>query len=139
MEGSALEPAPAPEPSPWPMRALALVVALVVTGPALAPGYVLLRDMVFVPRQDLDLDALGLGGTLPRAVPVDAVMGVLTAVVPGQLVQKAVLLALVYAAVLGAARLVPPAPDGRRGVAAAAAGLVYGWRPYLPERLLPGH
>jgi hypothetical protein len=128
-----------PEPSPWPARALALVVALLVTGPALAPGYVLLRDMVFVPRQDLDLDALGLGGTVPRAVPVDAAMGLLTAVVPGELVQKAVLLALVYAAVLGAARLVPGGPDGRRGIAGPVAGLVYGWSPYLAERLLMGH
>jgi hypothetical protein len=128
-----------PEPSPWPARLLALVVALLVTGPALWPGYVLLRDMVFVPRQDLDLDSLGLGGTLPRAVPIDSVMGVLTAVVPGQLVQKAALVALVYAAVLGAARLVPAGADGRRGVAAPVAGLVYGWSPYLAERLLLGH
>src|SRR5918995_5512405 len=95
-----------PEISPWPARALALVVALLVTAPVLAPGFVLHRDMVFVPRQDLDLDALGLGGTLPRAVPVDSVMALLTAVVPGDLVQKAVLLAAVYVAVLGAARLV---------------------------------
>jgi len=118
---------------------LALVVALLVTGPALAPGFVLLRDMVFVPRQDLDLDALGLGGTVPRAVPVDAAMGLLTAVVPGELVQKAVLLALVYAAVLGAARLVPGGADGRRGIAGPVAGLVYGWSPYVGERLLMGH
>src|SRR4051812_49971163 len=82
-----------PEPSPWPARLLALAVALLVTGPALRPGFVLLRDMVFVPRQDLDLDSLGLGGTLPRAVPIDSVMGMLTALVPGQVVQKAVLLA----------------------------------------------
>jgi hypothetical protein len=127
-----------PEPSPWPARLLAAAVAVVVTAPALAPGFVLLRDMVFVPRQDLDLDALGLGGTLPRAVPVDAVMAVLTAVVPGQLVQKIVLVGLVYAAVLGAARLVPGGPDGRRGSAGAVAGLVYGWSPYLAERLLMG-
>ncbi|HZB49699.1 MAG TPA: hypothetical protein VE547_11460, partial [Mycobacteriales bacterium] len=128
-----------PEPSPWPARLLALVVALLVTGPALAPGFVLLRDMVFVPRQDLDLDALGLGGGLPRAVPVDGVMALLTAVVPGDLVQKAVLLAAVYVAVLGAARLVPPGPDGRRGLAGIVAGLVYGWSPYVAERLLIGH
>ena len=61
---------------------MAVAVALLVTGPALGPGFVLLRDMVFVPRQDLDLDALGLGGALPRAVPVDAVMAVLTSAVP---------------------------------------------------------
>jgi len=128
-----------PGESPWPMRLLGLAVALLVTAPILAPGFVLLRDMVFVPRQDLDLDALGLGGTLPRAVPVDSVMALLTAFVPGALVQKAVLLAIVFAAVLGAARLVPPGDDGRRGPAAAVAGLVYGWSPYLAERLLEGH
>jgi hypothetical protein len=128
-----------PEPSPWPARGLALAVALLVTGPALVPGYVLLRDMVFVPRQDLDLDALGLGSGLPRAVPVDSVMALLTAVLPGEAVQKAVLLLTVYAAVLGAARLVPPGPDGRRGLAGAVAGLVYGWSPYVAERLLIGH
>jgi hypothetical protein len=128
-----------PEPSPWPARMLAVAVALLVTGPTLAPGFVLLRDMVIVPRQDLDLDALGLGSSLPRAVPVDAVMALVTAVVPGDLAQKALLLLTVYAAVLGAARLVPPGPDGRRGPAGAVAGLVYGWSPYLAERLLLGH
>src|SRR4029453_16629876 len=34
---------------------------------------------------------------------------------------------------------VPPAPDGRRGAAALVAGLVYGWSPYVAERLLIGH
>jgi hypothetical protein len=125
--------------APWPARILALAVALLVTGPALGPGFVLLRDMVFVPRQDLDADALGLGGSLPRAVPVDAVMGVLTAVVPGDWLQKLVLVAVVFFAVLGAARAVPPGPEGRRGVAGLVAGLVYGWSPYLAERLLIGH
>jgi hypothetical protein len=127
------------EGSPWPMRVLALAVGLLVTAPVLAPGFVLLRDMVFVPRQDLDLDALGLSGTLPRAVPIDSVMALLTVLVPGDLVQKAVLLGTVVAAVLGAARLVPADERGRGGTAAAVAGLVYGWSPYLAERLLLGH
>jgi hypothetical protein len=129
----------APERSPWPARLLAAAVALLVTAPALAPGFVLLRDMVFVPRQDLDLDTLGLSGATPRAVPVDAAVALLTAVVPGDVLQKAVLLLTVFAAVLGAARLVPPGPDGRRGSAAVVAGLIYGWSPYLAERLLMGH
>lgn len=116
-----------------------LAVAVVVVGPALGPGQVLLRDMVVVPRQVLTPDALGAGDALPRAVPADAVLALLTAVVPGALVQKVVLLAAVALAVLGASRLVPPGPDGRRGPAAAVAGLVYGWSPYLAERLLMGH
>jgi hypothetical protein len=128
---------PGPRRGPWPARLLALAVALLVTSPALGPGFVLLRDMVFVPRQDLDLDALGLSGALPRAVPIDAAMALLTSVVPGELVQKAVLLGAVYAAVLGAARLVPPERGSH--LAAAVAGLVYGWSPYLAERLLMGH
>jgi hypothetical protein len=119
--------------------ALALGVALLVLGPALGPGYVLAADMVFVPRQDLDLDALGLGGTLPRAVPVDAGVALLTTVVPGALLQKIALVGAVWAAVLGAARLMPAGADGRRGWAAAAAGLVYGWSPWVAERLLIGH
>jgi hypothetical protein len=130
----------APEGSPWPARVVALVVALVVAGPALGSGFVLLRDMVFVPRQDVDLDALGLGGALPRAVPVDAVMGLLTTLIPGALLQKIALLGAVFLAVLGAARLVPVRAHSRLGLAAGvAAGLVYGWSPYVAERLLIGH
>ncbi|NDI46672.1 hypothetical protein [Goekera deserti] len=128
-----------PDEQPWVARWGSLAVALLVTAPVLAPGFVLVGDMVFVPQQDLDRDALGLAGGLPRAVPADAVTALVTAVVPGDLVQKLVLVGIVLTAVLGAARLVPPGPDGRRGVAAAAAGLAYGWSPYLGERLLMGH
>ena len=50
------------------------VPALVVVGPALAPGYVLTYDMVFTPRQPLLRSSVGLGSALPRAVPADAVV-----------------------------------------------------------------
>src|SRR4051794_41708577 len=58
-----------PEPSPWPARLLALAVAPLATGPAPAPGFVLLRDMVAVPPAGLDLAALGARYSLPRAGP----------------------------------------------------------------------
>jgi hypothetical protein len=123
----------------WPVRALGAAVALVVTAPLLAPGFVLVGDMVFVPRQHLTPDAVGLGSALPRAVPGDAVVAVLTTVVPGDLLQKAVLLAVVAAAVIGAARLVPVGAGPGAWCAPAVAGLAYGWNPYLAERLLMGH
>jgi hypothetical protein len=122
----------------WSVRLLAVAAALLVVGPGLGPGFVLVNDMVFVPRQYPTADALGLGSAPPRAVPADAVLAALTAVVPGDLVQKAVLLAVVVAAVTGAARLVRPLAGGRTGPAAVA-GLVYGWSPFLAERLLMGH
>lgn len=106
-----------------------------ILGPALAPGYTLSYDMVFVPHLDLGRDALGLGDALPRAVPVDAVVALLSSVVPGQVVQKLVLLATLVAAGLGAARLTPTRSAGLRAVAATA----YVWNPYVGERLVLGH
>jgi hypothetical protein len=111
------------------------VLALAVLAPLLAPGYVLAYDMVFTPRQPLLADSLGLGSALPRAVPVDAVVALLTVAVPGAVVQKVALAAAVFGAALGAGRLVPTDRAGTRLVAAA----VYGWNPYLAERLFLGH
>ena len=49
-----------------------LVLATLMLGPALAPGYVLSYDMVWVPDLALRPDFWGLGSGLPRAVPSDA-------------------------------------------------------------------
>ncbi len=54
-----------------------------ILGPALGRGYVLRYDMVFVPRQPLSADLLGLGAQTPRAVPSDLVVALATHVVPG--------------------------------------------------------
>lgn len=114
--------------------AWSLVLALIVLAPTLPAGYVLLRDMVFTPRQPLTPAALGLGSSLPRAVPVDAVLAAVTTVLPGMIVQKAVLLATLVLAGIGAALLVP---TGLRTTRCAAASL-YVWNAYLGERLLLG-
>lgn len=119
-------------------RALSLVFALglavLVLGPALAPGYVLLYDMVFVPRQDLLPASIGLGGQLPRAVPQDAVLAALTTLAPGSVWQHLALLGAVAGGALGAARLL----RGAGAAARAAAAVLFVWSAFFAERLLLG-
>ena len=112
-----------------------LALAVLVLGPALAPGYVLTYDMVFVPRLDLTWDRLGLGSALPRAVPVDAVTALATSVIRGDVLQKLVLLSTLAMAGYGASRLIRSQPAPVRAVTAT----VYIWNPYVAERLLLGH
>jgi hypothetical protein len=111
------------------------VLAVVVLAPVLAPGYVLSYDMVFVPDLALRSDFLGLGSSLPRAVPSDAVVAVVDEVVPGMVLQKLVLVAALVLAGIGARRLVP----AESGVAQLAATSLYVWNPYVAERLGIGH
>lgn len=115
---------------------LALLLAVLVLGPVLVrPGTVLLHDMVFVPRQPLGPQELGLGGASPRSVPVDAVVSALTALVPGGLLQRIALLGALVLAGAGAARLCPATGlVGRCGAAVA-----YAWNPWVAERLVVGH
>ena len=53
------------------------LVGLVVLGPALAPGYTLHYDLVFVPDLPLSARTLGTDGSVPRAVPNDLVVALL--------------------------------------------------------------
>ncbi|MFC5287023.1 hypothetical protein ACFPM7_08160 [Actinokineospora guangxiensis] len=119
----------------WALPAVAALVALAVLAPLLGRGFVLGYDMVFTPRLWLTPDALGLGSSLPRSVPVDAVVALTTVVVPGDIAQKAALAAALFGAVLGAGRLVPTEVTGAKIVA----GLFYGWSAYVAERLFIGH
>ena len=109
------------------------VSALVVVGPGLRPGYLLVRDMVFVPSPPLTGRLLGLGHENPRAVPSDLVVALLSHILPGDLVQKLVLVAILVAVGVGAARLAP-----RHPLAGSAAALVAIWNPYVGERLAMG-
>lgn len=102
---------------------------------ALAAGFVLTFDMVWVPNLALRPDFLGLGSALPRAVPSDAVIAVLDEVVPGMLLQKLVLVGALVGGGLGAARLV-----GDLGlVPQLVAVSVWQWNPFVVERLVLGH
>ncbi len=115
--------------------AVCLGMAVLVLAPVLGRGFVLTYDMVFAPRQYLLPDSFGLGSALPRSVPADAVVGVLTTIVRGDLLQQLILLGALFLGPLGAARLVPTGSLGVRVVAAVS----YGWTAYLAERLLIGH
>ncbi|MEV5574968.1 hypothetical protein AB0L06_33440 [Spirillospora sp. NPDC052269] len=112
-----------------------LVLGLLALGPGLARGFLLSYDMVVVPRQPLTALTFGLTGTLPRHVPSDAFVAALSAVLPGDLVQKALLLAVFVLGCAGAAALVPT----RRLLPRLAAGVCYVWNPYVAERLVLGH
>lgn len=114
------------------------LLTLVVAGPLLAPGYLLLRDAVSTPRSYLTDAALGLGDAAPRAVPQDALLAALSTVADGGLVVKAILLAALWAAGYGAAVL---ARELLRVPLAAqlVAVTVAIWNPFVAERLLQGH
>jgi hypothetical protein len=116
------------------LHASAAGVTILILAPLVRPGYVLSYDMVFVPRQALRLDLFAPAGALPRAVPEDAVVSLLSQVMPGWLLQRLVLVAMFYLAAWGAGRLVPAHCLLTRVVAAVG----YAWTPFLAERLLIG-
>lgn len=119
----------------WLPRVWAIALALLMLWPVLGGGYVLTYDMVWVPDLVLRPDFLGLGSGLPRAVPSDAVVSLLDEVVPGQLLQKVVLLGAVVAGGCGAAGLA----GGRSLAARLVAVSVYVWSPFVAERAVIGH
>ncbi|MEH0826172.1 MULTISPECIES: hypothetical protein [unclassified Micromonospora] len=117
-----------------PLYLAAVVVTASILAPFAAPGYALRYDMVFVPRQPLSWDLVAPAQSLPRAVPMDALVSLVTQLVPGWVVQRAALAGAVLFAAVGAGRLVPTQRRAVRLVAAVA----YAWTPYLAERLLIG-
>lgn len=112
-----------------------LGVTLLVLGPLLlGNGFWLVGDMVFVPQQPWKEAWLGLDGALPRAVPMDALVSVVSLVVPGSVVQKVLLVTGFVAGGVGVARLVADRPWFAR----AAAITLFCWNPWVYERLLIG-
>ena len=110
-----------------------LALAGLLLAPLLGPGYVLVRDMVFVPRTPIGGQLLGLSG-VPRGVPSELVVALLSRLVATGWLQDLVLVAIVLSGTWGAARLAPT--TSRAGAVAAAT--TYGWSVYLHERLLLG-
>lgn len=123
----------------WIAPCYALGLTLLILAPLLGPGYLLLRDAVSTPRSYLTDAALGLGEVSPRAVPQDFAVALASRLVDGGIVVKALLVAALWLAGFGAARLVAAVlPDaGLPGQLVAITVAI--WNPYVAERLLQGH
>ncbi|OBI19949.1 hypothetical protein [Mycobacterium sp. E2497] len=122
----------------WTRPGYALALALLVVGPLLKPGYLLLRDAVSTPRSYVSDTALGLTAA-PRATPQDFAVALASHVLDGGVVVKGLLVVGLWLAGWGAARLVATAlPDAGAPGQFVATTLAI-WNPYVAERLLQGH
>lgn len=119
--------------------AYSLVLAALILGPLLGPGYLLLRDAVSTPRSYLTDSALGLTDAAARAVPQDALLAVASTVVDGGLLVKALTLLSLWLAGWGAARMVAVLLPTLTSGPLLLASTVTIWNPYVAERLLQGH
>lgn len=122
----------------WARPGYALVLALLVVGPLLAPGYLLLRDAVSTPRSYLSDTALGLTSA-PRATPQDFAVALASHLVDGGVVVKTLLVLGLWLAGWGAARLVAVSLPCAGAPGQFVATTVAIWNPYVAERLLQGH
>lgn len=114
------------------------LLTLVIIGPLAGSGYLLLRDAVSTPRSYLTDSALGLGAAAPRAVPQDALLAVLSPVIDGGILVKAILIVALWAAGYGAAALARRFVYASLPAQLVAATLAL-WNPFVAERLLQGH
>jgi hypothetical protein len=105
---------------------------LLTLGPGLRRGFLLNYDMVFVPREPFSAALPGLAP--PRNMPSDLVVAAASRILPADIVQKVVLLAIFVLACSGAAALL----DREPALAGLAAGVFYTWNPYVGERLIIG-
>ena len=116
-----------------------LLLAVVILGPLLGPGYLLLRDAVSTPRSYFNDSAWGIAEAAASAVQQDAALAALTTVFDGGLIVKTVLLLALWMAGWGAAvmahKVLPTVPLPGLLVASTVAV----WNPYVAERLLQGH
>lgn len=115
----------------WPLLlAVALVLPLLTS-----TGHPLARDLVFVPHQPWTDAGLGLGDAAPRAVPLDALVSLLTSgLLDGGWLARVVLPLVLALAGWGAHRLVPDLGTVGRVVVGGFAV----WNPFVVERLALG-
>lgn len=119
----------------WAPTVVTFLVSFAVLGPLyVGRGLALRGDMVFAPDQPWKRAWLGLDGSVPRAVPMDALVSLADEVVPGALLQRLLLTAAFAAGGLGIARLSARC----HWLGQVAAVVVYLWNPWVEERLAIG-
>jgi len=109
-----------------------LGLGLLALGPGLRRGFLLSYDMVFVPRMPFGAALPGLAP--PRAVPSDLVIAAASRILPADIAQKLILLAIFVLGCAGMAALLDREPL----LARLAGGVCYAWNPYVGERLIIG-
>jgi hypothetical protein len=109
-----------------------LCLGLLALGPGLRRGFLLSYDMVFVPHEPSGAALPGLAP--PRAVPSDLAIAAAAGMVPADVAQKLVLLAIFVLGCAGVTRLLDREPWPGR----LAGGVFYAWNPYVGERLIIG-
>lgn len=111
------------------------VLALVILLPILLPGYVLTLDMVFTPHLPWPVE-------ITNTYPLDISLWLLNQILPGDVVQKIVLLAVLVLSGVGAHLLVKQLSSEQRSfawqIAAYFAGLLYVINPFIYARLMAG-
>jgi hypothetical protein len=101
-------------------------------GPGLQRGFLLSYDMVFVPLEPFRAALPGL--VPPRAVPSDLTIAAMSRIMPADIAQKLVLLAIFMLSCAGITALLDREPL----LARLAGGVCYAWNPYVGERLIIG-
>ncbi|HEX8768714.1 MAG TPA: hypothetical protein VF714_10105, partial [Jatrophihabitans sp.] len=115
-----------------------LALSILLLWPQRLAGYGLGHDMVFTPHQPFTRQSIGLGTSAPRAVPLDAVVALVSRVLDGAVLGRVALLVPLLLAGCGCARLLRagPLPGSLPGMLAAAGFAV--WNPFVVERLALG-
>lgn len=121
-----------PRAARWPAGLTTAAITVLTLGPLLVRGgFALQGDMVFVPDQPWKPAWLGLDGSVPRAVPMDALVSLADEVVPGAVLQRLLLAGALLLGGFGIARLA-----GRfASLGQVAAVVVFLWNPWVYDRL----
>jgi hypothetical protein len=107
------------------------LVAMLVVGPLLRPGYILALDMVFTPH-------LRMPHAVNNSYLFYALLHLVNSVLPGQIIQKLLLLGLFVIAGISMHRLIQYIHDKPGELAAYAAGILYAVNPFTYDRLMAG-